>query len=110
MFAMHTRGLYHLTISPQSSDISTHLAIDINVLHRRMGHANLACLKRMVAARQLANVGKVTGIPEFCEPCALRKMKKQLFKSCCGPKAKCPFELIHSNVGGPISPTSRQGY
>ncbi|KZV87653.1 hypothetical protein EXIGLDRAFT_574440, partial [Exidia glandulosa HHB12029] len=55
--------------------------VDINVMHRRLGHLNFRSLKRMVAQKQLGNIAKLTGEPAFCEACVLGKMKKLPFKA-----------------------------
>jgi hypothetical protein len=77
MTGYHRRNLYHLRVSPVVHLPPPELvnaAIDINVLHRRMGHHNFQSLQRMVRKGQLENIDKLTGEPEFCEPCAGAKM------------------------------------
>ncbi|EGO02508.1 hypothetical protein SERLA73DRAFT_47820 [Serpula lacrymans var. lacrymans S7.3] len=62
----------------------------------------------MVTKGQLQDIDTFTGTPEFCEPCALGKKKKLPFKSTGGNRAKCPIQIVHTDVGGPIKPTSRE--
>ncbi|EGN91170.1 hypothetical protein SERLA73DRAFT_80980 [Serpula lacrymans var. lacrymans S7.3] len=37
-------------------------------------------------------------------------MKKLPFKSTGGNRAKRPIQIVHTDVGGPIKPTSREGF
>lgn len=67
-------------------------------------------LKQMVKKKQLKGVVKPTGQPEFCEPCVLGKMKKLPFPKGQRQKTTAPFEIVHSDVGGPVSPASPSGY
>ncbi|EGN91019.1 hypothetical protein SERLA73DRAFT_81423, partial [Serpula lacrymans var. lacrymans S7.3] len=69
---------------------SAFAAVDVNLLHRRMGHIGMDRLQRMVTKRQLQDIDTLTGTPEFCEPCALGKMKKLPFKSTGGKPSQAP--------------------
>ncbi|EGO19004.1 hypothetical protein SERLADRAFT_443547 [Serpula lacrymans var. lacrymans S7.9] len=93
-------------INPESA----FAAVDVNSLHRRMGHIGMDRLQQMVTKGRLQNIDTLTGTPEFCEPCALEKMKKLPFKSTGGNQAKNPIQIVHTDVGGPIKPTSREGF
>jgi hypothetical protein len=75
-----------------------------------MGHVNLQSLKRMVTNGKLLNIDNLTEKPMFCKPCALGKMKRLSLKQKITTCAKCLFKLVHSDVGGPITPISRKGY
>ena len=110
MTARHHQGLYLLNAKPTTFTERESIAVDINVLHRRMGHTNLQKLRRMVASGKLQDVDRVTGKPQFCEPCVLGKMKRLSLKAKRTPRAEHPFQLIHSDVGGPITPISREGF
>ncbi|PPQ82476.1 hypothetical protein CVT24_002389, partial [Panaeolus cyanescens] len=103
-----TAGLYRLSATAEM-DISALSAMDINTLHRRLGHVNHDALKRMVSSGSIEGVTKVTGTAKFCEPCTIGKLKKSPF-SHKGQRANIPFQVIHSDVGGPISPADRYGY
>ncbi|KAF9552472.1 hypothetical protein CPC08DRAFT_602428, partial [Agrocybe pediades] len=86
-------------------------AMDINLLHRRMGHIDHARLKKMVAGGKISNISSTTGTPHLCEPCTLAKMKKLPFpKHTPSQRTTHPLQLIHSDVGGPVKPPSRDGY
>src|SRR5438309_1711869 len=64
----------------------------------------------MVKNGQLHGISTLTGTPAFCEPCTIAKMKKLPFKATGETHTTCPFELVHTDVGGPITPISREGY
>ena len=80
MTARERKGLYHLQVQPLGSPAGAMLSMDINVLHRQMGHAGVHQLKRMVTKGQIKDVKTLTRVPEFCEPCVMGKMKKLPFK------------------------------
>jgi hypothetical protein len=104
-------GLFHINAMPLVfPEHALAAAVDINVLHRRMGHTGIDRLKWMVKKKQLKGVTKLTGHPEFCEPCVLGKMKKLPFPKGQQRKIVAPFEIVHSDVGGPVSPASLSGY
>jgi hypothetical protein len=42
----HKGGLYHLDITPVTHTEQVHIAVNINVLHRRMGHIDPKSLKK----------------------------------------------------------------
>jgi hypothetical protein len=104
----HKGGLYRLDITPVTRTEQVHIAVDINVLHRHMGHIDPKSLKKMVDHGQLEDIDTVTGTPRFCEPCVLGKMRKQPFKHK-GQHATHPLQVVHSDVGGPVSPPDRYG-
>ena len=85
-------------------------AIDINVLHRRMGHIGIDRLQRMVTKGQLKDIDTVLGSPQLCEPCVLGKLKKLPFKHEESQRTTRPLERVHSDVGGPVDVRSREGY
>ncbi|KAJ2911698.1 hypothetical protein MD484_g8716, partial [Candolleomyces efflorescens] len=113
------RGLYHLQAHADSYQISpaivTHLAsseptIDMNTLHRRLGHASERRIRQMVNRGQLKGITKVEGKLDFCEPCTLGKMKKLPFKPQARRETTRPFELLHTDLGGPVTPKTPSGY
>ncbi|KAG2046523.1 hypothetical protein BDR06DRAFT_847102, partial [Suillus hirtellus] len=88
---------------------STHLATDINVLHRQLGHLDHNSIKQMVYKGHLKGIEAVTGKENFCESCIKAKMKKLPFKHE-RESALAPLALIHSDIGGPITLQSPEGY
>lgn len=117
--ASYHRGLYRLEVRPDEHDMSYALAasvqpsgstIDINVLHRRIGHASHKRLKQMVRQGRFKGLDAVEGHFEFCEPCTLAKLKKLPFKPKSRRQTTAPFELIHTDLGGPITPQTPSGH
>lgn len=62
----------------------------------------------MVNDGAVEGIDNVTRKPRFCKPCVLAKSKKLPFKHR-GQKATHPFQIIHSDVGGPVTPADRHG-
>ena len=104
-------GLYHLLAHPfifANAEFAK-VAIDINVLHRRMGHIGHSSIRQMVLKGQLHGIDSVTGSETYCEPCIQGKMKLP-FNRDDKWTASRPLELIHSDVGGPIELTTCNEY
>ena len=84
--------------------------VDINLLHRRMGHIFTNHIQHMVKSGRLQGIDTLVGTPIFCEACVLGKMKQLPFESQEQPRTTRPLEMVHMDVGGPITPRSREGY
>lgn len=76
--------------------------VDVNLLHRRLGHLNFDALKRMVNDGRIAGVTKLSGKPDVCEHCALGKMKRLPFPTG-RQRATRPLQLVHVDLCGPVS-------
>ncbi|KAL1657433.1 hypothetical protein GGG16DRAFT_13426, partial [Schizophyllum commune] len=74
-----------------------------------MGHTNFESLRNMVRHGQLGEVDTLTGIPSFCEPCVMGKMKKLPFKRSTTPASR-PLQFVSCDVGGPVDPAAIGGY
>ena len=64
----------------------------------------------MVKSGQLPGIDTLSGTPTFCEACTPGEMKKLPFELQDGPCTPCPLEMVHTDVGGPITPKSQEGY
>ncbi|KAG2064358.1 hypothetical protein BDR04DRAFT_983664, partial [Suillus decipiens] len=64
----------------------------------------------MMACGQLPGIDTITGQPTFCKLCTLGKMKKLLFQLATSAHATYTIQFIHTNVGGPITPKSHEGF
>ena len=106
----HRNGLYHLDTTSVIDQAQANLAVDINVMHRRMGHVAHERIQQLVSKRQLKHIDPLTGKPQFCEPCTMGKMRKLPFKSKDSYMSSRPLEIIHSDIGRPITPATREGY
>lgn len=65
-------------------------------------------LIQIVNNRCIEGIDKMTGKPKLCKPCMLEKLKKLPFRHK-GQKATHPFQIIHSDVGGPVTLANRHG-
>lgn len=83
----------------QNIEENSHLT-SAEELHKSMGHVSYHRLRQKLGI-PLKNVKK-------CEACALGKITKASFKSK-HLRAKRPFEELHLDLIGPISPTSQDG-
>ena len=59
---------------------------------------------------QLQGIQHLTEKPEFCEPCTIAKMKKLPFEPAKEVWTTQPLQMAHTDVGGPITSASREGY
>lgn len=82
---------------------SAHTVVDVNTMHRRFGHLNFQSLTKMVNSGQVKGVKHLSGKPQFCEPCHLGKHKLLSLKTQ-RQRATRPFQLIHCDIGGPVTP------
>lgn len=78
------------------------------LMHRRLGHFHKDAIKKLVKEDK---PGKEEASDEgnICSTCILGKMKKSPFPKGEAERASRPLELIHSDVAGPIKPTSKGG-
>ena len=75
--------------------------------HLRLGHINLDIINRLVKDGPLRKLN--AGTLPVCESYLEGKMTKRQF-SAKGERSKEPFQLVHSDVCGPLSVQSRGGY
>ncbi|KAJ3532570.1 hypothetical protein NMY22_g7692 [Coprinellus aureogranulatus] len=121
LLAKLDRGMYRLSgyvdtnefskaFVAHTTTLSQGSTIDILTLHRRMGHASEQRLHKMVREGKLEGITSVTGKLGVCEACALGKMKKLKFCSPARRETTRPFELVHTDVGGPVTPQDPSGF
>lgn len=92
-------------LSHSSSVIST----SINVLHRQLGHPSSKVLKHVLSNCKHLQISIKIQFPDFCDACQYGKVHKLHL----GPteiKTSSLLELIHTNLWGPASITSLNGY
>lgn len=76
--------------------------------HRRYGHIGHSNLKRLVKENLVEGCKNVNiDAAEFCEDCVKGKMTRLKFTE--RTRAKRLLEIVHSDVCGPITPTSYDG-
>jgi len=97
--------LYTLDAIPLAHKVDTKLtsssSIDINILHRRLGHLRLDNCHLMVNRRLVDGVDKITGKEEFCEGCAYGRSKRKPHPPT-GTRTRCRLERIHVDICGPL--------
>src|SRR5882762_3053530 len=99
-------GLYRLLARPMLSKEYANIAhtsrnIDINTLHRRLGHLGHDNVKRLVAKGMVEGVESVGGRIDFCEPCIHGKQHRFAFPPS-QKRARRKLDLVHSDVCGPL--------
>ena len=109
-----SNGLYSLqgfptaSASEYASKASTPHTIDINILHRHLGHLGQSNLQRLIEKAMVEGIDSVGGRLEFCESCAHGKQHRHPFPPSL-KRARHILDLIHSDVCGPF-PVSIGGY
>lgn len=102
-------GLYRIVGAPitpkvRSNITSTPRRVDINVLHRRLGHLGFENIKRLVRSKMVEGIDEVTGDIEFCEACQEKQHRLPFpdneFET--STPATAPLERIHTDVAGPL--------
>ncbi|CAI6343265.1 unnamed protein product [Macrosiphum euphorbiae] len=108
--ARRMRTLYGITFSLKPNTCANNCIdtqIDESLWHKRMGHPNksyLWMLRDMVTG---LNLNK-NDIPDFCQTCVESKHSRKPFQSR-SFQTRRPLEIVHSDVCGPISPTTWNG-
>lgn len=87
--SIRSGGIYCLMAEVKQYTKFAHASIDINIYYQSIQH--------MVSQGQLLGIEKVTGKPDFCEPCTLGKHKHLLLKTP-HQRASRPFELVHCDI------------
>jgi len=114
-------GVYFLTSTPPISPFSDEptattyqdlyafkvTAPDILLWHRRLGHLGIASLKQLLPLSDFADPATVLTV-ENCAVCIKAKQQRKIIRQ---PvlRTQKPFELIHSDLCGPILPVSPTG-
>jgi len=106
----HWNGLYYTRVTPNDQKEAAHATINVNLLPWWIEHISVGRIEHMVKCGQLWGIDTLSRTPMFCEACTLKKMKKASFGPQDGPQTTWPLEMIHMDVGGPISPHSHKGY
>ena len=110
MTRQHWANLYHTNTTPVLPKKAANMFININTLHQCMGHISMDWIHHIVKEGQLQGIQCLTGKPEFCEPCTITKVKKLPFKPAKEAWTTWPLQIVHTDMGGPITLASREGY
>lgn len=106
-YASDTNDLYTLDTTPIVQKVAANLvsspsqSININTLHRRLGHLGIDNCHTLVNHHLVDGVDKIIGKEEFCEGCAYGCSKRKHHPST-GTKTKRQLERVHINLCGPL--------
>jgi transposase InsO family protein len=76
--------------------------------HLRFGHLGYAGLKEALRKQSMIGLPSLEFEKKFCEGCVVGKHARNSFGNA-KFRAKKPLELIHTDICGPITPTSFEG-
>jgi len=100
-------GLYHLDMAPMS-DVAAVASLQLR--HKRLGHVNVACVKQMIKNKGIDGLKcSSLAVKDFCEPCDYRKAVMTPMHSAGGGRVTNCLQLMHSDLGGPMSEPLRGG-
>jgi hypothetical protein len=76
-------------------------SIDVNILHRHLGHLGIDNCHLMVNQKMVDGVNWIVGKEEFCEGCAYGQSKRKHHPST-GTGTKQRLERVHIDLCGPL--------
>lgn len=77
--------------------------------HFRYGHLSFGGLKALEEKNMVTGLPKIAVPSKICEECVVSKQQRSKFPKGKSWRAKDVLELIHSDICGPINPTSNGG-
>jgi len=100
-------GLYNLDMAPLSA---TAAVASLQLWHERLGHFNVACVKRMINNKDIDGLKcSSMAVKDVCEPCVNGKAAMKPMPSAGGGRVTKRLQLVHSDLVGPMSEPSRGG-
>ena len=106
-YASSSVDLYTLDATPVSHKVAANLAssssqsININILHRWLGHLGADNCRLMIKRQLVDGVDNVVGKEEFCEGCAYGRSKRKPHPLT-GTRTKHRLERVHVDICGPL--------
>jgi len=98
-------GLYNLDMVPMS-DVAA--VASLQLWHERLGHVNVAGVKRMIKNKDIDGLKcSSMAVKDVCEPCVYGKAAMTPMPSAGGGRVTKRLQLVHSDLGGPMSEPSR---
>ncbi|KAF5794275.1 putative RNA-directed DNA polymerase [Helianthus annuus] len=89
--------------------LGMHLEEENWLWHARLGHINFQILESMVSKGMIEGVPKIKNPKQVCEGCLAAKQTRQPFSQEAQWRAKKPFQLVHADLCGPITPKTIGG-
>ena len=77
--------------------------------HARMGHLHFRALKTMSSKQMVRGMPPIDHVQEYCDGCALGKQHRAPFPQVATYQAEKGLELVHTDLCGPITPTTPGG-
>jgi len=100
-------GLYHLDMAALS-DIAA--VASLQHWHERLGHVNVTGVKRMIKNKDIDGLEcSSMAVNDVCEPCMNEKAAMTPMPRAGGIRVTKRLQLVHSDLGGPMSEPSRGG-
>lgn len=106
-YASDNNNLYTLDATPIVQKVAANLAsspsrtININILHRCLGHLGIDNCHTLINHRLVDGVEKIIGDEIFCEGCAYGHSKWKHHPSM-GTRTKRRLERVHIDLCGPL--------
>jgi len=77
--------------------------------HARMGHLHFRALRAMSTKQLMRGMPMIDRVEEFCDGCALGKQHRAAFPQATAYRTDRGLELVHTDLCGPITPTTPGG-
>lgn len=77
--------------------------------HARMGHLHFRALRTMSTKQLVRGMPVIDRMAEYCDGCALGKQHRAPFPQATAFRAERGLELVHTDLCGPITPTTPGG-
>ncbi|CAI5474950.1 unnamed protein product [Closterium sp. Yama58-4] len=106
-------GLFKLVATPNLASANAAVAKpSLEIWYNRYGHLSVSTIRNMatqgVVHRIVADLSTNEEV-EKCSACLEGKMARKPFPTCAKPLASNPLDLVHTDLCGPITPTSKGG-
>jgi transposase InsO family protein len=77
--------------------------------HARLGHVNMAALRKMARKELVRGLLAVEEVDKLCEACLTGKQRRSSFPAQAQHRAEHVLELVHGDLCGPITPATPSG-
>ena len=98
-------GLHYIDVQPSKE---ANMSIELDLAHRRFGHASDERLLRLESATNGITITNKERT--FCDECAQGKSRRQPFPSERQTKSSRPYEIVCSDIKGPFLVPSKEGF
>ncbi|KAL3686396.1 hypothetical protein R1sor_008970 [Riccia sorocarpa] len=109
-------GLYRLDLQPQVEEFSVNLAQitptaleNARLWHKRLGHLSFSAVHHLSAKQLGKGLPYIPHIEELCASCQYGKQSREAYPSQSSSRAAAILDVVHSDIGGPLSFTSMGG-